>query len=162
MRLKKVNPLMGVMLFNSLDDSVGKSLDLYGESSRDEMELLKQIIRPGDTVVDVGAFYGSMTVFFSRIVGSKGTVYAFEPQRVVHQILCANVALNELANVHCLRQALGATEGIGAIKDVDYTSEGCHSCATVDETGVDGETVPITTVDELNLQKVRLIKVILF
>lgn len=36
-------------------------------------------IRPGDIVLDIGAFLGGSTALFSRAVGRSGTVIAFEP-----------------------------------------------------------------------------------
>jgi FkbM family methyltransferase len=37
------------------------------------------LIRPGDTVLDIGAFLGGSTALFARAVGPSGKVYAFEP-----------------------------------------------------------------------------------
>jgi FkbM family methyltransferase len=44
-----------------------------------EMELLPLILKPGDSVFDVGANYAYYTDRFSQLVGDTGTVYAFEP-----------------------------------------------------------------------------------
>ena len=45
----------GRMLYNVNDRYIGRSLDLYGEFSEAEVELFRQIVRPGDIVVEVGA-----------------------------------------------------------------------------------------------------------
>ena len=45
----------GRMLFNINDKYIGRSLDLYGEFSEPEIALLSKYLRPGDTVVEVGA-----------------------------------------------------------------------------------------------------------
>jgi hypothetical protein len=39
---------------------IGRSLDKYGEYGRDELELLKQVVREGDVIVDAGAMYGQV------------------------------------------------------------------------------------------------------
>jgi hypothetical protein len=39
---------------------IGRSLDQYGEYGRDELELLKQVVREGDVIVDAGAMYGQV------------------------------------------------------------------------------------------------------
>lgn len=44
------------------------------------------------TVVEVGANIGVHTVHRAGLVGERGAVLAFEPQPVVFQLLCANVA----------------------------------------------------------------------
>ena len=77
------------MLFLPSDLYVGRSLELYGESSEFEGELFAQLCRPGQIVVEVGAHIGSHTIHLAKLVGPAGTVYAFEPQRIIFQIMCA-------------------------------------------------------------------------
>ena len=101
----------GHFLYNVNDLYIGKSLDLYGEFSELELHLLGQWIRPGDVVLDVGANVGTHCVFFARQVGPAGRVLAFEPQRLTFQMLCANIALNDLTNVDCRQAAVGRTPG---------------------------------------------------
>ena len=48
-------------------------------ADRHERRLLKTILKPGMTVVDVGANIGIYTRFFAREVGITGRVHAFEP-----------------------------------------------------------------------------------
>src|SRR4051812_15736996 len=45
-----------------------------------EHRILRALLKPGDTFVDVGANHGSFSVTASEIVGEKGMVNAFEPQ----------------------------------------------------------------------------------
>ncbi len=101
----------GPMAYLRQDAYVGRSLDLYGEYGEDEQAVLAQMVRPGDVVVEAGANLGTHTVPLARKVGPSGALIAFEPQRVVFQILCANVALNELTNVHAQNAAVGETPG---------------------------------------------------
>ncbi|HHX65992.1 MAG TPA: FkbM family methyltransferase [Chloroflexi bacterium] len=49
------------------------------EHERYEVDLLRQIVRPGDTVIDVGAGVGWYTSLLCEFVGEQGKVYAFEP-----------------------------------------------------------------------------------
>ena len=93
------------MIFNVHDQHIGRSLDLYGEWAESELELLGLFIKPGDLVVDVGANIGTHTVFFAQRAGATGQVYALEPQRIVFQSLCANLALNGLLNVRAFHAA---------------------------------------------------------
>jgi hypothetical protein len=82
----------GMMLYNVHDLYVGRSLDQYGEFSQGEIDLFGQILKPGQVVLDVGANIGAHTLWFAQTVGPSGTVLAFEPQRIVFQALCANLA----------------------------------------------------------------------
>ena len=101
----------GDMIFNVHDQHIGRSLDLYGEWAESELELLGLFIKPGDVVIDVGANIGTHTVFFAQRAGATGQVQAFEPQRIVFQNLCANLALNGLLNVRAFHAAVVARGG---------------------------------------------------
>jgi len=101
----------GYLLYNRNDIYIGRAIEKYGEVSALEMVLFKNLCSAGDGVIEVGANIGAHTVGFSRLVGSQGRVLAFEPQRLVFQTLCANVALNSLTNVDCYFAAVGAQEG---------------------------------------------------
>ncbi|MFP3733211.1 FkbM family methyltransferase, partial [Bacillus sp. SIMBA_006] len=68
-------------------------------------------VRQGDTVVEVGANIGSHTVMLSQAVGDSGVVFAFEPQRHVFQVLCANLVINHCLNVRANQCAIGDTDG---------------------------------------------------
>ena len=48
-------------------------------TDRAELKLMRSIVTPGMTVVDVGANIGILTLELARLVGPKGRVYAFEP-----------------------------------------------------------------------------------
>jgi precorrin-6B methylase 2 len=43
------------------------------------LQWLRENLRPGMIVADVGAHIGLVTVFIARLVGPDGRVYAFEP-----------------------------------------------------------------------------------
>lgn len=147
----------GRMLFNINDQFIGRSLDLYGEFSEAEVELFAQLLRPGDVVVEVGSNIGVHTVPLARITGSGGVVMAFEPQRLVYQTLCANVALNDLVNVHAIHAAVGDTLGSVPIPVLNPTLPQNFGKFTVAGRTA-GEQVALMTLDALNLQSCRLIK----
>lgn len=44
-----------------------------------EIELLKKHIKPGDTILDIGANIGFYATILSDIVGEKGKIHCFEP-----------------------------------------------------------------------------------
>lgn len=147
----------GLLLYNRHDRYIGGSLERYGEFSEGECDLFRQIVRPGAVVVEAGANIGSHTVALSAAVGPTGRVYAFEPQRIVFQTLCANVALNSLTNVDCRWQAVGAGAGTIVVPPLDYNQENNFGALGLGSYR-QGETVPVVTVDSLGLERCDLLK----
>ena len=148
----------GPMLYLTGDRYIGQSLDRYGEFSQGEMDLFEQVVGPGQVVLDIGANVGTHTVFFAQKVGPTGTVIAFEPQRVLFQILCGNVALNSLTNVHTRHAAVGRSPGSANVPGLNYA--GADNFGGLSLEGQSrGETVPLLPIDQLNLQACHFIKV---
>lgn len=83
----------GPMYLLETDTVICESLRATGDYAADEKALLGQLLSESDTVIDVGANVGNHTLFFSQCVGANGRVLAFEPQRFLFQILCANALL---------------------------------------------------------------------
>lgn len=148
----------GQMLYNIHDMYIGRSLDLYGEYSEGEVELFRQVVHPGNVVVEVGANFGAHTVFLAQQVGIGGMLLAFEPQRIVFQTLCANLALNNIPNVFALHQAAGAESGSIKVPALDYRRENNFGGLALGSFDV-GEDVPVVTIDSFNLQRCHFIKV---
>jgi FkbM family methyltransferase len=114
----------GYVLYNKNDAYIGKAIEKYGEFSELEVRLFGQICKEGDIVIEAGANIGALTLPIARLVGKRGRVYAFEPQRIVFQTLCANMALNSIENVECHQLALSAQEGFVQIPDIRYDVAG--------------------------------------
>jgi FkbM family methyltransferase len=91
----------------SLDDFVGRAAYFAGELDRKISLLCRRLVRPGDTVIDVGANIGMVTLLLSELVGPRGVVHAFEPNPRVLASLRATVARNASANVVVHGVALG-------------------------------------------------------
>ena len=147
----------GTMMYPRQDRYVGRSLAEYGEYSEGEVELFRLCLRAGDVALDVGANLGAHTLPMAQLVGPGGAVFAFEPQRILFQTLCGNVALNELTNVHALPVALGRAAGRAKVPALDY--HGARNFGGVSLAGAQGEDVPVLTLDQLEVAKARLIKI---
>ncbi|HAT35515.1 MAG TPA: FkbM family methyltransferase [Rhodospirillaceae bacterium] len=155
----------GLMLFNRHDEFIGRSLELYGEYNGGEAKFLMQLLRPGDTVVEVGANIGSHTIPIAEAVGPKGHVVAFEPQRGVFQLLCANVGLNGLDQIQPLQFAIGKQPGKARMLRPNYRKSGNFGSISIGEqpgatNPSDYESVIVGTLDNmLKLESCRLLKV---
>ncbi len=147
----------GYMLYNKNDLYVGRSFQNYGEFSEAEIELFKKFLKPDDVVLDMGANIGAHTLYFSHAVTHTGAVIAFEPQRIVFQTLCANMALNSRVNVHCYQRAVGEQPGSVLIPPLDYAHEANYGGLALG--GYEkGESVPVLTIDSLHLSNCDFIK----
>jgi len=89
------------------DVNIGNIIKNQGSMNHYQSYEMQMLLRPGDTVVDVGANLGCYTIALAEAVGLTGRVLAFEPFRWMHQLVTANVALNGLQNVWPVQAALG-------------------------------------------------------
>jgi FkbM family methyltransferase len=72
---------------------------------------VRRIIRPGMTVVDLGAHVGYYSRLLSKIVGPKGKVFAFEPNLENLELLRRNLAAARCSNVEILPYAVSNRSG---------------------------------------------------
>lgn len=68
-------------------------------------------LHPGEKAIDAGANIGAVTVFLARQVGPSGQVVAVEMMPETAARLRRNLALNNLANVTVVEQALSSQAG---------------------------------------------------
>jgi FkbM family methyltransferase len=147
----------GPLAYNWHDTHIGRSLDLYGEYCEAEVDLFRQLVRPGQVVIDAGANIGAHTVCLAQQVGPRGVVYAFEPQRLVFQLLNTNVALAGLGNVVTSQNALGARPGTLHVPELDPSADnniGSLALGAFSE----GDEVAVIPLDELALERCHFIK----
>jgi FkbM family methyltransferase len=67
--------------------------------------------KPGETVFDLGSNAGVTVYHFSKMVGPRGRVISFEPDRIILQYLKRNIARHKLDNVTLVEAAVGADDG---------------------------------------------------
>ena len=68
---------------------------------------MKQYVRPGMIVVDVGANIGYHSIFLATLVGQNGRVYAIEPGRDNFAYLKKNVQFSTMENIKVFPCAAG-------------------------------------------------------
>lgn len=116
-------------------DLIGRVILASGQWEPDIVRFLQHWLRAGMTVVDAGAHVGFHTLMAGALVGPHGTVHAFEPNPVVHEVLQRNIARAGLSNVVGLAHALGDRSGtrdlfLHAITNRGATSFQPHDPAT--------------------------------
>jgi FkbM family methyltransferase len=93
---------------HGLDDPKGPLSDLIGARmgyvNVELADVMLRFIEPGHFVVDAGANQGDFTFIMSRLVGLRGLVLAFEPDREIFERLERNTEF--MVNVERRREAL--------------------------------------------------------
>jgi FkbM family methyltransferase len=115
--------LFGYDLFLDLQRSNAHRL-LYLEGKRyiEERHVLRRLVDPGMTVVDVGANIGYYMLLLARLVGPTGHLVCLEPEPGNFSELSRNRAANALGNVRLLQAAAGAEDGtIGFMRGLNGT-----------------------------------------
>lgn len=146
------------MLVLASDVYIGQAIVVYGEYCPAEARLLQQLIRPGMTVVEIGANMGSHSVDMARAC-APGPFYAFEPQPRLFQILCANLALNDVDNALAYPEACGAEEGEAMIPRIDYAQRGNFGGVSLGDATDAGIVVRVRPIDALDLPACGLLKI---
>ncbi len=114
-------------------------------------ELLRQIVEPGDTCLDVGANFGWYTTLFGLLVGPEGTVVSFEPGDNVRATLLENVALNDYDDRVVVHPAcVGAAAGFVELEQPAVGGHGLSHVRTGSDTGVvTSRNIPVMTIDDV-------------
>ncbi|MCG8462771.1 MAG: FkbM family methyltransferase [Holophagales bacterium] len=96
-----------------LDLHISEAILRYGCWEPFETELMRRLLRAGETYVDVGANIGWFTLVAARLVGPGGRVFAFEPEPENGAWLRHNVRRNRLVQVRLECVAADDTPGEG-------------------------------------------------
>ena len=76
-----------------------------------EYRVMRALLSPGDTFVDVGANFGTFSLLASRIVGPSGKVIAIEPQPRLASMISRSTELSGVTNCDVVGVAAGRNEG---------------------------------------------------
>jgi FkbM family methyltransferase len=77
----------------------------------DEIKFVRQLLKPGQKVIDIGANVGVYTLPMAGAVGPTGRVWAFEPASSTADMLAEGIAANGFTWVALERSALSSTCG---------------------------------------------------
>lgn len=92
-----------------------------------ERKFVACFLRPGMTVLDVGAHHGLYSLLASRHVGQTGKVVAFEPSPRERRRLMRHLHLNACRNVTVQPYALAAESGVADFFVVEGSQDWCNS-----------------------------------
>jgi FkbM family methyltransferase len=155
--------LDGTQIETTLGTDASLCVYVAGSFEPNEFAFLARTLRPGMTFIDVGANEGLFTLFAARHVGTAGRVIAAEPSGRERTLLERNIALNGLANVTVVPQALANAPGTAELL-IAPQRHGLHNTLGDFIYQYDGalapkrETVAVETLDALQ-QRLSLARV---
>ncbi|MBK7230507.1 MAG: FkbM family methyltransferase [Ignavibacteriales bacterium] len=127
----------------------------------EEFPKLKDLLKEGDVVIDVGANLGFFTLMISRLIGEKGKIFCFEPSKVIYDKLKINISINNITNVIIENMGLGVIEEEKILKR-DKRYSGMSSIILNSGGAMIEEMIAITTIDnyikDKNI-KIKFIKI---
>ena len=156
---------VGRVAFPVTDIYLYDALTECGDYCYGEMKTYRSFLKPGMTIIDVGANIGLMSLLFSEIAGGDGTVIAFEPSVFANGLLRHNLDVNDCSNVTIYRKAVSDRAGKTTFVDPDTAkisqlNFGSLSLGRRIKEGL-GQNVPtdVTTIDALELTDCDFIKI---
>ena len=111
-RSRVVADFDGTLLQVRMDEHMGSNIFWYGSYSREVLQVIGRILRPGMTVLDVGANIGEVALYAAKRVAPGGRVICFEPMPSLAEILRQNIARNRAGGVEVV--AAGVADRVGS------------------------------------------------
>ena len=119
-----------------------------------DIAFFRAVVKPGMTMIDIGANFGLYTLSVAKLVGDTGKVWAIEPAQGTARYLRESIAINQFAQVDLLVAAVSSEEGQGFLAHDSNNREELHSLDLSQsiETPIaagQGEIVPLLSLDGL-------------
>src|SRR6185369_16707222 len=95
-----------------------ESIAVYGEYLQPLLDALAPLVKPGMTVIEVGAGAGLHALWLSRALGSDGHLLLYEPDGRQRQVLKQNLSANDVTNATVMRRSLNG-EAAASPADVE-------------------------------------------
>lgn len=96
---------------------------LTGAYEKRHVRLVRLLLRPGDTVFDIGANIGYYSLIARTLAGETGAVHSFEPHPAIFARLQDNIALNHFVNVVPHQLAIADSPGTVTLYSPDAPGE---------------------------------------
>jgi FkbM family methyltransferase len=100
---------------------------ILGGFENTECAFVKNFLRSGMIVIDVGAHHGFYSLLASKKIGPAGRVLAFEPSPREKKKLLRHLRLNQCSNVKIWDCALGREAGGADLFVINGAQTGCNS-----------------------------------
>ena len=105
-----------------LTEGIDFSIYLLGAFEPITVAACARLMKPGDTVLDIGANIGGLALPMARMAGPSGKVYCFEPTDYAFKKLTANLALNPDLAARVVTSQTMFTDSQQAVVEPIYSS----------------------------------------
>ncbi len=127
----------------------------------DELRFLRQVVREGQVVIDIGANHGVYALSLAKRVGPAGRVWAFEPSAETRRRLEAGVAANGFTHVQV--EPAAVTDRVGRLRFSTGVQSELNALVRQGDTTTASEEVEATTLDafceRLDGREVHVVKI---
>jgi FkbM family methyltransferase len=149
-----------ILLENPRHNVISQEIFLKGVWEPAVTEYVCPRIKPGMTVIDVGADTGYYTLLFARRVGRVGKVIAFEPIPSARETLERNISLNDYTNITVCDFALFSSNSLMVLEAPRELSRIDPRKTKNEKTGIQIQTKSFDEcVSQLNIQRIDLVKI---
>jgi FkbM family methyltransferase len=111
----------------------------------EETSVIRRLVKPGFTCLDIGANAGYYALLFAKLTGPKGHVYAFEPEKNNYDMCVKNIKANGYENITAVRSAVSDVSG--RVKLFLSEAGAVDHCITPDDTSRKWQETDVTTID---------------
>ena len=171
--LKKSKKTKNLTLYKTVTGNFYLPTDAHGDGlvnaiknnqvfEKEVIDLASKYIKPGDTVLDIGANFGQMSILFSNMVGEKGKVHSFDADDWVFEIFNKNIAANNKTGK--IIPHFGAIHNVAGetliFPDQDFKEFASYGSYGIDYNAKNGRTVKTITIDSLGIEEpIHFIKI---
>ena len=115
------------------------------QEEQQDLEILRDLLKPGQSFVDCGANIGIWTLVAASAVGEEGKVYAFEPNPYTFEKLDKNISLGTWESRVKLFDAAVGSRNI----NLPFQCDRSHNVSSISTPSEASITVPVVTLDSI-------------
>lgn len=143
-----------------LDDKDSLRLSLNGIYEPEQTDFIKNLLKEGDYVIDIGANIGYYALLMAKKVGPNGKVFCFEPDKTNFSILTENIRNNNYEKIIIsFNDAVSNEKGILKLF-ISETNRGDHRIYSSDQDRnfIEINAVKLDEMAELKEVKIKFMK----
>lgn len=127
------------------DRGISRTLLLFGERELDHKLMLERVLKPGMTVLDIGANIGYYALMERRLIGDTGRIITVEPSPSNVRLLQRNLELNGVTDATVIEAAVSNESGSRAFNMSHMSNLNTFHPTGSGDIHLSGETIDVAT-----------------